>query len=107
MSTYSNERLISPRDLVQQKGLAGDAVEAATPNGLVADQRKPALDKVEPRGAARSEVQMEAPVSGEPLVDCGLLRGSVVVADEVQLTLEIVPGQRLRKGDELQSGCDA
>ena len=60
---------------------ARDAVEAAAANGLRGDQAEPALDQVEPRGAGRGEVQMEARVRGQPLFDCGMLVGSVVVAD--------------------------
>src|SRR5229473_2602152 len=46
---------------------ARDAVEAAATNGLRGDQAEPALDQVEPRGAGRGEVQMEARVRDQPL----------------------------------------
>src|SRR5271170_4704030 len=38
----------------------GDAGGAATANRLLADDAEPALDQVEPGGAGRGEVQMEA-----------------------------------------------
>ena len=47
---------------------ARDAVEAAAANGLRAYQAEPALDQVEPRGAGRGEVQMEARVRGHATV---------------------------------------
>src|ERR1700687_3192043 len=80
---------------------ARDAVEAAPANGLRGDQAEPALDQVEPRGAGRGEVQMEARVRGQPLFDRGMLVGSVVVADQMQLQLGIALGQRLQEDDEL------
>src|SRR5580700_4872380 len=39
-----------------------DAVKAAAADGLTSNQGKPAFDQIEPRGAGRSEVQMDAPV---------------------------------------------
>src|SRR5207244_4816166 len=66
-----------------------DAVEAAAANGLRGDQAEPALDQVEPRGAGRGEVQMEARVRDQPLCDRWMLVGSVVVADQMQLQLGI------------------
>jgi Transposase len=80
---------------------ARDAVEAAAANGLRGDQAEPALDQVEPRGAGRGEVQMEARVRDQPLFDRGMLVGSVVVADQMQLQLGIALGQRLQEDDEL------
>jgi hypothetical protein len=80
---------------------ARDAVEAAAANGLRGDQAEPALDQVEPRGAGRGEVQMEARVGGQPLFDRGMLVGPVVVTDQMQLQLGIALGQRLQEDDEL------
>src|SRR6202790_5063764 len=51
---------------------ARDAVEAAPANWLRGDQAEPALAQVEPRGAGRGEVQMEARVRGQPLCDRGM-----------------------------------
>src|SRR5260370_18320789 len=80
---------------------ARDAVEAAAANGLRGDQAEPALDQVEPRGAGRGEVHVQARVRGQPLFDRGMLVGSVVVADQMQLQLGIALGQRLPEDDEL------
>ena len=38
----------------------GDAVKTAAANRLLADNAEPAFDQIEPRGAGRGEVQMEA-----------------------------------------------
>ena len=46
---------------------------------------KPALDRIEPRGAGGREVHDEARVLGQPLLDVGMLVGGVVVHDQVQL----------------------
>jgi hypothetical protein len=50
---------------------------------------KPAFDEVEPRGAGRGEVQVEAGVLQQPLVDSRGLVGGVVIQDQVQVQ---VPG---------------
>jgi hypothetical protein len=81
-----------------------DAVEAAAPNRLAGNRGEPTLDQVEPRGAGRGEVQLEAEIGGEPLLHRGMLVGAVVVADQVQLATGVAPGHRLTKGDELDVG---
>ena len=83
------------------------AVEAAAPDGLAGNQGEPAFDQVEPRGAGRGEVQMEARMGGEPVLDRRMLVGPVVVADQVQFQPRVAFGQRLQKGDELERGDDA
>src|SRR5208282_3115648 len=60
---------------------ACDADETAAPGGLAGNQREPALDQVQPRGAGRGELEMQAWVGGQPLFDHGMLVGVVVVAD--------------------------
>src|SRR5580700_2369344 len=63
---------------------AGAAVNPAAqlPFG---EQRKPALDQVEPGAAGRSEVQMEARMAQEPALDGRGLMGAVIIEDQVQL----------------------
>ena len=51
----------------------GDAVERATPNGLLGDQTEPALDLVEPGGAGRSEVHVVARPPRQPGAHFGML----------------------------------
>ena len=45
------------------------AVEAAAADCLLADQAKPALHQVQPRGTGGREVEMEARMGGQPLTD--------------------------------------
>ena len=72
---------------------AADAVEAAAANGLAGNQREPALDQVQPRDAGRSEVQFKARMSSKPLQDRGMLMGSVVVTDLIQVAPGIAASQ--------------
>jgi hypothetical protein len=51
----------------------GDAVETAAPDGLLADHAEPTLDQVQPRGAGRGEVEMEARMRTQPLRTAGWL----------------------------------
>jgi len=60
-----------------------DAVKAAAADGLGGNQGEPALDQVEPRGAGRREVQMEAGMGRAPIPHRRMLVGAVVVADQV------------------------
>jgi hypothetical protein len=46
-----------------------------------------AFDEVDPARAGRGEVQVEAWVSGEPVLDLGGLVGCVVVEDQVHVEL--------------------
>src|SRR6266849_4460414 len=60
-----------------------DAVKAAAADGRAGNQGKPAFDQIEPRGAGRREVQMEARMGGAPRQHRGMLVGTIVVADQV------------------------
>src|SRR5690606_12926842 len=62
-------------------------VERATANRLSRDQRKPALNLVQPRAVGRREVQMEARPTGEPGLHSGVLVGPVVVADQMHVEM--------------------
>ena len=48
---------------------------------LIGEQREPAFDLVEPGGAGRREVEVIAPVAGEPGFDLRMLVGRIVVGD--------------------------
>ena len=49
------------------------------------EQRKPALDQVEPGAAGGRKVQMEARMAQEPALDGWGLMGAVIIEDQVQL----------------------
>ena len=60
-----------------------DAVAQAT-RGQVAEE---ALHHVQPRGACRGKVQVDARMFGEPGFDPGVFVGGLVVHDQVQLAI--------------------
>ena len=60
-----------------------DAAECGAPDGALAEQRKPALDLVQPRGMGRGEVQVEARPPREPGTHVRVLVRGTVVADKV------------------------
>ena len=63
----------------------GHASEHAAADGVVGDQGEEALDQVDPGGGSRREVEAEAGVALEPSPDLGVLVGSVVVDDQIQI----------------------
>ena len=66
-----------------------DAVKAAAANSLAGNYREPAFNQVQPRRAARREVQADPRMVGKPLVYGRMFVGSVIVADEMQLPLRV------------------
>src|SRR5260221_381035 len=61
----------------------GDAPEDAAPDALGGDLGEEALDEIEPGCARRREVQLEAPMLGEPRLHLGRLVRPVVVEHQV------------------------
>src|SRR6516225_166912 len=64
-----------------------DAVKAAAANSLAGNYCEPAFNQVQPRRAARCEVQMDRGMGAKQFVHRGMFVGSVVVADEMQFAL--------------------
>src|SRR5215208_4559467 len=57
-----------------------------------------ALHHIEPRGAGRSEMQIEAWMLGQPCFDLGVLMGRVVIQDQMQLSIWLrLPVDKLEK----------
>jgi hypothetical protein len=61
-----------------------DAAERTTPNGLVGDEREPALDLIEPARVGGGVMEVEARMAGEPGFDPWMLVCRVVVGNQVQ-----------------------
>src|ERR1700686_3552964 len=61
--------------------------ERAAPNGTTGDQRKEALDQVQPRAVGRHEVQVPAWTSGQPRLDLRMFVGGVVVDDQMNIEI--------------------
>jgi hypothetical protein len=76
--------------------LAGAAMDAA-PQLLLGQGREPTLDQIEPRGAGRGEVQVEARMAQEPALDRRSLVGGIIVEDQME-----VEGGRYGRFDGLQ-----
>src|SRR5665647_2590909 len=67
-------------------GLEGlDGGVAATADELIGDEAEPALDLVDPAGAGRGEMHMEAWMFDEPGVDRRRLVGAVAVTDQMHV----------------------
>ena len=66
---------------------ACDALVDAAADQLVGQEAEPAFDLVDPGGAGRGEVHVEAGVAGQPGLDRRGLVGGVVVADQVHVEL--------------------
>src|SRR6266511_6309046 len=64
-----------------------DAVVGGSAEFAGGQLAEPAFDEVQPGPAGGSEVQVEAGVGGQPLLDRRGLVGGVVVADQVQVQL--------------------
>ena len=62
-----------------------DALVDAAADHLVGEEAEPAFDLVDPGGAGRGEVHVEAGMAGQPRLDRGGLVGAVVVADQVDV----------------------
>ena len=67
---------------------------------LLAEQRKPALDQIEPRGGSRREVQMKPRVAREPPPHARRLVRAVVVQD--QMDVEVRRHLGIDRVEELQ-----
>jgi RHS repeat-associated protein len=80
---------------------ATHAIEASASDGLAGDHREPALHEFQPRGAGGREVDVEAGMGREPVVDLRMLVRAVVVADQVDLAPRVALGDRVEKRDEL------
>ena len=63
-----------------------DGVEGSAADGLAGENAEPSLDHIEPGGALRSEVEMDAGVSGQPVEDGGSRVGRGVIEDDVELS---------------------
>jgi len=78
-------------------------VERAAADGLAREDAEPGLDHVEPGGAGRREVEVDAGMSLEPRLDLGgLVRGRVVEND--MEFAPIVTGNLLEKTQEVTGG---
>ena len=65
----------------------GNVFEDASSDALVCEISKESLDHVEPRGAGGSEVDMKAPMFGQPTLDLLMLVGGIVVHDQMEIFL--------------------
>src|SRR5664279_6104302 len=75
--------ILGPGADVGFEGLDGSV--AASADEFVGDEAEPAFDLVDPAGAGRGEVHVEARVLGQPGVDRRRLVGAVVVTDQVHV----------------------
>src|SRR5512145_2319800 len=64
-----------------------DASEGAAANRLVGDQRKEALDEIEPGRVRGHEVHVPARPCGKPSLDSGMLVRAVVVQNQMHLQI--------------------
>ena len=86
----------------------GNAPEDAAPDAFGRDLGEEALDEIEPGRARRREVQLEAPMLGEPLLHLGRLVRSVVVEHQVDVEVLLqAPVDPLQEADELFRTGDA
>lgn len=98
-------RLIPVREVTVDRSLErANAVEAATSDRLARDQGKPSLDQIEPRGARRRVVDMEARIGGKPLAYGRMFVRPVVVADETDVPTGVLPFDGVEEANELQVG---
>jgi len=65
----------------------GGGIERATSNSALSDESEEAFDLVEPGGVSGREVDMPTRAAGEPSSDLGMLVGSIVVDDEMDVEL--------------------
>lgn len=68
---------------------------------FLAEQGKPALDEIQPRGAGRREVHVEPRMSNELATDAGSFVRAVVVENEMDI--EIHGDARLDGLEEMQN----
>src|SRR5688572_21309114 len=69
---------------------------------LLAQEREPALDEIQPRGARRREVEMKSRVASEPAAHARCLVGAVVVEDQMHVEVRWHLGlDRLEELEEL------
>jgi hypothetical protein len=62
-----------------------DGAERTTPDGLVGDEREPALDLIEPARVGGGVMEAETRMAGEPGLDPRMLVRRVVVGDQMQV----------------------
>jgi hypothetical protein len=65
----------------------GGGLEGAATDGALGDECEEAFDLVEPGGIGGREVNVTTRTAGEPSLDLGMLVGSVVVDDEMDVEL--------------------
>ena len=96
----------------------GNGGEGAAADGLPGDDVEPDFDLVEPGGVGGGEVKMVAGPVDEPALDAGVLVGTVVVDDEVDIEVRghvgidvpeeaqefLVAVARLALGEDLAGG---
>jgi len=78
-----------------------NAVEGAAANGFIGYACEPTFDQIQPGRARGCEVEMEAGMTGKPLLHLGMLVGAVVVADEVQVEAAVPFVENLKESNEL------
>ena len=91
--------VIDPNIVMDGPDEIRDAVKDSATDSLSRQVGEPALDEIEPGGAGRNKVKMEARSYGEPSFDVGVLVGSVVVEDQMQVLRRELPVQA---AEELQ-----
>ncbi len=62
-----------------------DVAKKAAADGTLGDERKPALDLIEPAGIGGGEVQLIAGMTGQPGFDLGVFVGGVIVHRKVHM----------------------
>ena len=78
-------------------------VERAAADGLAGEDAEPGLDHVEPRGAGRREVEVDAGMSLKPCLDLGGLVRRRVVENDMEFA-PVVTGNLLEETQEVSSG---
>jgi hypothetical protein len=100
---------IAECDVVQDRGFqgAGTAVHAP-PELFLGEQREPPFHDIDPRGADRREMQMEARPLRQPASDRGRLVGRVVVENEVDIQIRGDGGlDRIQESPEFHGAVPA
>ena len=101
-------RVVGDREVLANGGLqrADTAVRAAL-DLLLAEEREPALDEIEPRGAGRREVHVKPRVPGEPPPHARGFVRAVVVEDQVRRRGPPARGRRSSRGTGETPDSDA
>src|SRR5262245_65280874 len=80
----------------------GHAPERTAADALLRDIGEEALDEIEPGGAGRREVQLEAAMPGKPRLHLGRLVRPVVVEHQVDVEVPLhAPLDALQEADKL------